>query len=319
MENAEGERRGYGMTGEHSQDAHSEADRQLLARVRAMMAAGDYEGAAAAAGDLLRSPVLRPIAQRLVTACRYATELRFQRPAEATQIVTGLLSDIGSPEHLVPETGEGPQVVESPGSDRVVFVFAGADQAPFAHVVVQSWLRRRRCHAVYVRDPRSQFSITGLPGLAPDLDGCIAGLRRLADGLGATRRYCLGYSANGYSALRYGVGMACEAVLAFSPVTTLDLKPDVRNRFPMIRRLHQENPQLVDDVLPYYRRAENPPRLTIVYGAENRSDRWAAQRMAVLPGVRLVPVPGLADHDSMGVCMVSRRFGPLLDEMFGPA
>lgn len=296
----------------------AEAERGLLARVRAMMAAGDYDGAAAAATGLMRSPALRPIAQRLVAACRYATELRFQRPAEATRMVTGLLEDIGSAGHVIPETSGGPQVVESPGSDSVVFVFAGADQAPFAHVVVQSWLRRRHCHAVYVRDPRSQFSITGLPGLAPDLAGCIAGLRRIADGLGATRRYCLGYSANGYSALRYGVGLAAEAVLAFSPVTTLDLKPDVRQRFPMIHRLHQENPHLVDDVLPHYRQAERPPRLIIVYGAENRSDRWAAQRMAVLPGVRLVPVPGLADHDSMGVCMVSRRFGPLLDEMFGP-
>ena len=295
------------------------ADRERLRRVREMMAAGDYDGAAAAAADLARAPELRPIAQRLVTACRYAMELRFQRPAEATRMVTGLLEDIGSADHVIPETTGGPQVVESPGSDRIVFVFAGADQAPFAHVVVQSWLRRRRCHAVYVRDPRSQFSIAGLPGVAPDLAGCMAGMRRIADGLGATRRYCLGYSANGYSALRYGVGITAEAVLTFSPVTTLDLKPDVRDRYPMIRRLHQENPQLVDDVLPHYRRAERPPRLVIVYGAENRADRWAAQRMGVLPGVRLVPVPGLADHDSMGVCMVSRRFGPLLDEMFGPS
>lgn len=306
------------MTNERVAGSGSEADRQALARVRAMMQAGDYDAAAAAAADLASSPALRPIAQRLVTACRYALELRFQRPADAARMVTGLIEDMGSSDHVLPETGAGPQVVESPGSERAVFVFAGADQTPFAHVVVQSWLRRRGCHAVYVRDPRSQFAITGLPGLAPDLEGCMAGLRRIADGLGVRRRYCLGYSANGYSALRYGIGIEAEAVLAFSPVTTLDLKPEQRNRFPMIRRLHEENPHLVDDVLPHYRRAARPPRLTIVYGAENRSDRWAAQRMAVLPGVRLVPVPGLADHDSMGVCMVSRRFGPLLDEMFGP-
>ncbi len=292
------------------------ADQAKLRAVRDLMVAGDYERAAAAAAALARTPALRPIAQRLVNACRYAMDLRFQPAAQPAGMMAQILGDIGSPGHVIPETSAGPQVVESPGAEQVVFVFAGADEAPFAHVVVQSWLRRRRCHAVYVRDPKSQFSMTGLPGLAADLDGCMAGLRTIADRLGAVRRYCLGYSANGYSALRYGLGIDADAVLGFSPVTTFDLPPGMENRFPMIRRLRQQNPHLAQDLLPLYRDAPRRPALTIVYGAENRDDRWAARRMGALPGVRLIPVPGLKDHDSMGVSMVSKRFGRLLDEMF---
>ncbi|ROP84438.1 hypothetical protein EDC65_3790 [Stella humosa] len=282
------------------------------------MAAGRYEAAEAAAADLALQPALRPIARRLIAACRHALQLRFRPAGEVAGMMATILDEVGRNQPAPAAPGAGPQVVESPGSDRVVFVFAGADEAPFAHVVVQTWLRRQGCHAVHVRDPRSQFSITGLPGLAPDLAGCIAGLRALADRLGATRRFCIGYSANGFSALRYGIGLEAEAVLAFSPVTTLGIDPKDRDRFPMIRRLHAENPHLVEDVLPLYRAAARPPRVTIVFGQQNRGDRWAATRMAVVPGIRLIPVPGLTDHDSLGVTMVSRRFGPLLDDMFNP-
>ncbi|MGE0715966.1 MAG: hypothetical protein AB7P02_11025 [Alphaproteobacteria bacterium] len=291
-------------------------DAAAVRAVHALMAAGEFDRAAEQAAAIASRPELRPIAQRLVAACRYAKDLRFQPGQRLAGATAAILADINAPDRPLPDATAGPLVVESPGSDQVVFVFAGADQAPFAHVVVQSYMRRRRCHAVYVRDPRSQFSVVGLPGLADDLPGCIQGLRRIADRLGATRRYCLGYSANGYSALRYGLGLDAEAVLAFSPPTNLAIPPDEARRYPMIHRLQHENPAMAEDLLPLYAAAARLPRVTIVYGAGNRIDTFAARRMAALPGVRLIPVPGLTSHDSMGVTMVSRAFPRLLDEMF---
>ncbi|MCC7271597.1 MAG: hypothetical protein IT561_02935 [Alphaproteobacteria bacterium] len=291
-------------------------DAAAVRAVQDLMAAGNFDEAVVRAGAMASRPELRPIVQRLVAACRYAKELRFQPGARLAGATATILADINAPGRDLPDATAGPLVVERPGSDQVVFVFAGADQAPFAHVVVQSYLKRRRCHAVYVRDPQSQFSVIGLPGLADDLPGCIAGLRRIADRLGARRRFCLGYSANGYSALRYGLGLDADGVLAFSPPTNLAIAPEEARKYPMIHRLQRERPEMAEDLLPLYAAAHRRPRVVIVYGARNRPDSYAARRMEGLPGFRVVPVPGLAGHDSMGVTMVSRAFGPLLDEMF---
>lgn len=293
----------------------SPADEEMIRAVRRLIAEDRIMEAMEAVERMSTRPQLRWIGRRLIAASRQATRLGFAPGDQARTAVATVLADIHRQDRSVPTGDGGPLVIEKPGAEQVVVVFSGNEQAPFAHVVLQSYLRRRPCHAIYVADPRRLFGVGGLPGLGGDLAATARNLRILCDRLGARQRFCFGFSGNGYAAMRHALEIDAEAVLAFSPPTKLNLRRRQVETQPMIRRLHEILPHMAQDLRPLYRARHRLPATTIVYGAASQGDTRYARRMEELPNLRLVPIPGYAEHDSLSVAIVSGRLSGLIDRM----
>lgn len=291
------------------------ADEEMIQQVRTMIAENRIADAMAAVERMSSRPQLRWIGRRLIAASRQAARLGFTPPDRAQGMVGAVLAEIHREDRAVPERVDGPLIVEKPGADQVVIVFSGNEVVPFAHVVLQSYLRRRPCHAVYVTDRRSLFGVGGLPELGPDLASTARSLRQLSDRLGAVRRHCFGFSGNGYAAMRHAIEIDADSVLAFSPPTRLNVGRRHVERTPMIQRLHQHLPHMAQDLRPLYRASRRLPAATIVYGAASQGDTRYARRMEEIPNLRLVPIPGYADHDSLSIAIVSGKLMGLLDVM----
>lgn len=289
-------------------------DARMINQVRALLDENRVDEALAAVERMSSRPQLRWVGRRLIAASRQAERLGFA-PAEQTRRALGtLLADLHSQDRPVPENRGGAMVVESAGAEQAVIVFSGNEHVPFAHVILQSYLRRRPCHSIYVTDRRQLFGVGGLPGLGEDFPASVRSLRAICDRLGAKRRFCFGFSGNGYAAMRHAVELDADGVLAFSPPTRLDPEPG-KAPVAMIQRLHDHAPHMAEDLKRIYLERRKLPATTIVYGAASEGDTHYAQRMQPVPNVRLIPIPGLANHDSLSVSIVSGKLAGLLDLM----
>ncbi|BBK39893.1 hypothetical protein STAQ_49710 [Allostella sp. ATCC 35155] len=291
------------------------ADAEMIRQVRVLIDEDRFDEALTAVERMSSRPQLRWVGRRLIAASRHAERLGFA-PAEQTRRALGtLLADIHSQDRPVPHNEGGAMIVERAGAEQAVIVFSGNEHVPFAHVILQSYLRRRPCHSIYVTDRRQLFGVGGLPGLGADFPESVRSLRAVCDRLGAKRRFCFGFSGNGYAAMRHAVELDADGVLAFSPPTRLDLEPEKVAAVEMIRRLHDHVPHMAEDLKRIYLESRRLPATTIVYGAASNSDTRYALRMRSVPNVRLIPIPGFANHDSLSVSIVSGKLAGMLDLM----
>lgn len=200
------------------------------------------------------------------------------------------------------------------GADQVILAFSGGDGALWlSRAALHRMLRGLGCHVVYLADVAEGFYLRGPDWRDPD--ELLARLRAVIADLGATRIYCLGQCSGAYGALRYGLDLGAEAILAFSPMTTptTTAAPGTRAR---LRQLAAELPGLEPDLDRHYARATAIPRVTITCGAAHKRDLEQARRLQHLPGVRLIELPA-AEHNSIRWLIAKGRLLPLLHELLG--
>lgn len=173
-------------------------------------------------------------------------------------------------------------------------------------------LRRRFGQILYLRDFREIYFLAGVHGLGEDYAATLARLKQIAGASSIEKRLVLGTSAGGYAALRYGLDLSADAILALSPATDLrnGVHEVIANR---LRDLQIPAEEL--DLLSAYERAQHRPRVTIVYGGHNPGDCAAAQRFAHFSEFRLVPVPNVASHDITAHLIGTGEFEQLLHEL----
>ena len=156
-------------------------------------------------------------------------------------------------------------------------------------------------HLIAIRDPSRCFGLCGLQGLGVDYAASLASLRRLIDALGATRIYCTGVSAGGHPALRFGLDLCAEGVLAFSAPTTLDVADDADaplSRYPQLTALYKKRDALgLDlDLARAYAASPARPGVMLLYSPSHDRDAWLANRMAGIDGVDVSAVSAEAGH-----------------------
>jgi hypothetical protein len=156
-------------------------------------------------------------------------------------------------------------------------------------------------HLIAIRDPARCFALCGLPGLGVDYAACIRSLKTLIAALGATRVYCTGVSAGGYPALRFGLDLNAEGVLAFSPPTTLDVADDgdaPLSRYPQLTALYKQKDRIgLDlDLARAYVDCRRRPGVLLLYSPSHDRDAWLANRMAGIAGVDVSAVSPEAGH-----------------------
>lgn len=209
-------------------------------------------------------------------------------------------------------------LLPTPGARRIIFVFGG--NAGWFHVA-PVYADRKDCHVIFLHDPSRCFHLCSLSGIGENYQQNLATFCQVADGLGAKEIYCIGYSAGGYPALRYGLDMGARSVLSLAGPTTLDISADpgaTLKDYPQLRALYKQARNLGVDLVPLYRAAANPPKVLLVYGDSHKRDALLANRMASLPTVTLEPLPG---YDSHGVGRHLTRTGalqPYVDRVIPP-
>jgi hypothetical protein len=115
----------------------------------------------------------------------------------------------------------------------------------------------------------------------------------------------------GFGALRYGLDLGARRVLAIETMTTI--KGDVC-RAQDERWLADKLGHRAVDLRALYLQHPAPPPAVLYYGADNRRDAIHAERFADVPGARVVPVAGSANHDCLGKLMADGRFPEILTE-----
>lgn len=187
-------------------------------------------------------------------------------------------------------------LLTSPGAHRIIFVFGG--NAGWFHME-PAYIDRDDCHVMFLHDPSRCFCLCAIPGIGDDYRQNLATLRQVVEGLGATEVYCVGYSAGGYPALRYGLDLGARGVLSLAGPTTLDISEDPNLRVkdhPQLRPLYRNARHMAVDLVPLYRAAANPPRVLAIYGEGHARDAMLARRMASLPTVTLEALPNFQRH-----------------------
>lgn len=200
------------------------------------------------------------------------------------------------------------------GAKAVIFVFTGyAKQFWVSLQMLHQLLPKAGYHIVYLKDYSDACYLGGISELGGSMRATVAGLRELARSLDATDIYCLGNSIGGYAALRYGLELEAEAVLAFSAATKLDPVLAAAIGVSDLQRYFDEDASLGADLKQLYAEATNRPRVILAYGELHANDASQAQHFADLPDVTLHPVPGYDRHEVVSQLIATGMFPGLVE------
>jgi pimeloyl-ACP methyl ester carboxylesterase len=203
-------------------------------------------------------------------------------------------------------------IIRAPaGASRVLVAFGGFTETFW---LAPPFLQLADCHVIVLRDSRRMFHLAGVDGLGEAYAACVDALRQLAAELGADRLFLAGSSAGGYAALRYALDLEVRGVLAISPVTQLNAGEKELAQYPALRPIARTAPEMMQDIIPLYQRAQNPPKVIIAWGERHPLDNWQATRMQVLPNVALEPV-GVAEHPVWIPLQARGQLAPLLQRL----
>ena len=213
------------------------------------------------------------------------------------------------------------QVVRREGASTALVCFSGVGligsgvPLPMLH----RWLGQFDVHLVYLHRRRvADFYVGGIPELGDDLASTCAGLRRLVEGLGASRLLCYGNSSGGFAAILYALQLEADAVLAMGPPT--NMTPEFNEHLLMAdvsKQLRASYPGGPLDLRPLWQAAERPPRLTIVRGQHNWDDRLYADHLADLANIEVREVAGYPGHQVVLELLLRGEYMSLIEGFLG--
>lgn len=223
---------------------------------------------------------------------------------KAQQRVAGILTLGATGEAPLPSPFEGNDSEVQPywvdGSDTVALIFPGlAQKTAIPLGMLHAMLSKHGVSLVYLRDrERRTIYMRGISALGTDYHSTIDAIRNMLPD-NTKRLLCFGTSAGGYAALRYGLDLSADRVLAMGSPTSFSI--DIATWEPRARafgiRLHKDAPEMAQDLRNVYIAAEKRPRVDLWYGADMPLDKRHAEHMRNVPGVHLHKVPGYKQHD----------------------
>jgi hypothetical protein len=256
-------------------------------------------------------------ARHLLLVCK---QLRRSGLLDETVNLKGLLDDVAHAHSQPLEEGfESVLIRARKGAGTTLIVFLPPDGEFWVTLsLLHHYLREFPVNLVYVRDDSGRFHMAGHEGLGADYAGSVAGLREIVAQLGGHRLYCVGTSASGYAALRFGLDLGAESVLCFSPITTA-IAEALGEHAEAAQGLIAAAPEMAVEIAALYRSAPQRPRATLIYGDGHATDRRLAHRMAGITGVDLVPLENYDRHDTLSFFLLNGRFELMFKLLEGPA
>ncbi len=211
-------------------------------------------------------------------------------------------------------------VAEAPGARTVVLVFTGSnDGVSFPLVLFDRYLAALGVTAIYLKDFNRLRFLQGVRSLG-DYGETLAALRDRLDRLGAERLCVIGNCTGGFAAIRYGVELNADHILAFEAPT---FSPDERlskleqARGFMRRRLAASALTDMADLRPLLTDGAYPGRIEMFFDDDNDRNRMHALHLADLPGIGLHPQSGQSPHGVLLRLALSGDLRAMLGEYLG--
>jgi tetratricopeptide (TPR) repeat protein len=191
-----------------------------------------------------------------------------------------------------------------PGSERLLLVFTGMAQEaggiplPLLHGL----LSQLPINVIYLRDYQRLMYLNGIRQIGASYGDTLLALKEIQTTMGANRLFCIGTSAGGYAAIRYGLDMGAEAVLGFgAPTNATTNIQEHDNRGPSILyRLFKQVPEMAVNLRRLVEACPQPPNIRLYYGECMPQDRLHAENMAGLTGIELHPTVDFSEHKIVG-------------------
>ena len=194
--------------------------RDMLEICGELIAHGEFNDAASVLGKLVgadhsNSPEVSAKARRMLGLCKQLKRSGLiDEVVSYGDILERLQIGQSDTDYAMPD---GVLVRSHDGAEDALVVFTPHDGDFWISInLLHHYLRVSPWHIVYLRDAKACFHMAGVNGLGADYPACIAGLKGLLSGLGVRNTYCMGGSVGGYAALRYGLDLGAQSVLAFS-------------------------------------------------------------------------------------------------------
>jgi len=181
-------------------------------------------------------------------------------------------------------------------------------------------INRLGIHIIFVQDAVRCFSLCEIARLGSNYETNLARLKLILQELEATSVYCLGVSAGAFPALKFGLELEAQSVLAFSGTPSLNIADDpgaTLAKYPQLRAITSKAPHLAASMITEYTNSQTHPSVTLVFGGKNKRDKFFAMHMKGMPGVKLVPIEGFTGHGAFTESVTRRLFPELLDMLFG--
>ncbi|MBO0903407.1 hypothetical protein [Jiella sonneratiae] len=198
---------------------------------------------------------------------------------------------------LIDDPAKEMQVVTTPGADitLVVFLTLNGNFTMLPVEMLDALLSSLPANVIYLRDTSSMLQgANGYRTLGSSPSLSVAAIATELAAIGASRTLAVGGSASGLSAIRYGARLGAERVVGFGAMTALaprrrprnshasaGASRDSRDRFGTVEEEMAAAPGLVVD---------------LYYGADYARDCERVERVAGLPGIRLLPLAGVDHH-----------------------
>jgi hypothetical protein len=193
-----------------------------------------------------------------------------------------------------------------PSADKIVLIFMGAATRFWITTLIQfEALKPLGQPLVFLKDARPRFFMDGIDGLRAGYENSLEDLRALCASMGGLPIYCIGDSMGGFGALRYGLDLGAEAVLGLSARTTLAANLD-SSAADEVWASHYMGAHAID-LEPLFAASTAIPRLTLYHGALNGRDARHAQRLADLPGARVIALADYGEHDTQAHLIAQRK------------
>ncbi len=180
-------------------------------------------------------------------------------------------------------------------------------------------INRKHMHMIFLKDSQRCFSLAEISRLGPTYETNLPRLKRILEELEATSVYCLGTSAGAFPALKFGLELEAQSVLAFSGTPSLEIADDpgaTMAKYPQLLQLYKKARHLGTSMVTEYMNSRSHPSVTFVYGEKNERDAFFASRMAGVKGVDLDPIEGFSGHGAFTESLSRDIFPGLLDQLF---
>jgi predicted esterase len=275
-------------------DPRATADQRLKA-VRHLVRFGRIGHAVGVVSAMLEDPALRNHAKLILEQIRAVRQMGLERVRMAE----------GDAAQRLPE--DRGYWVASAGSDTTVIAFTGmAMRLDISIYFMQRLLSRFGVNVIYVFDWHDTYYYGGVNGLGRNLQETARSLRRLCRELNSKRVICFGQSSGAYAAIRYGVKLKADGVLAFSPVILPVRKQRILGH--IARKTGVKLTPRDTDLRVVLTRAKRLPFTRIVLGDANPGDVRSARHISDLKNVVELVLPGVKTHGTVEHTMLSGAF-----------
>jgi hypothetical protein len=280
--------------------------------------------------EIGHTPEIFSVRKKLLTRQRIANARNGASPTRLKSAATSELrawaerngaptldADADAPRLVTPD---GDIVIERAyGSRAMVIVFGGlgtmfgggAEELDFL-------VQEKRVNAIFVSDPQRLFLLNGLSsiGLYPDT---IAWIKDLSEAWSAPNIYCLGFSAGGYAALRYGADLSARRIFTFAAPTQITpgiTQIDTRAT-ALAHRVLTRKPDMCVNLRDYIGAlGAAAPEIVNYYGELVEEDVYHARNIENLPTVQVRPIVGVDTHGVVGHLRKQGEYVKILEELF---